>query len=105
MFNMLLKVYKLNRKSRKFRKQSTIDRLLILVNLLMTDDPVPLTPNMFVRDTGLAYFPELDIRDANSARATHRRICELRMKLRSQFKREYLGQHSPWNWKVIHHGT
>jgi len=56
------------------------------------DDPMPLTPNMLVRNSGLSFFPELDIRDAVGARAAHRRVQRLREALYTRFRKEYLGQ-------------
>jgi len=53
---------------------------------------MPLTPNMLVRNSGLSFFPEMDIRDAVAARAAHRRVQRLREALRSRFRKEYLGQ-------------
>lgn len=57
-----------------------------------TEDPCPLTPNHFVKNTGLTVLPEADVIDDKSLRAAHRKLQRLREALRSRFRKEYLGQ-------------
>jgi len=51
-----------------------------------TDDPMPLTPNMVVSNSGL--FLEADIRDAVATQAAHRRTQRLKEVLHSRFRKE-----------------
>ncbi len=55
------------------------------------DDPIPLTPNHFIRSSGALFLPEVDVRDAASLRGAFQKLQHLREALRSRFRKEYLG--------------
>ncbi len=55
------------------------------------DDPIPLTPNHFIRCPGALFLPEADVRDAASMRSAVKKLQHLREALRSRFRKEYLG--------------
>ncbi len=55
------------------------------------DDPIPLTPNHFIRCPGALFLPEADVRDAASMRGAVKKLQHLREALRSRFRKEYLG--------------
>ena len=55
------------------------------------EDPLPLTPNHFIRFSGSHSLPEADLYDANATRAALRKLQHLREALRSRFRKKYLG--------------
>jgi hypothetical protein len=54
-------------------------------------DPIPLTPNHFIRWSGAVFVPEADLHDAAAARVAINKMQHLREALRSRFLKEYLG--------------
>lgn len=61
----------------------------------LTEDPEdlePLTPNMFLRGTKNATFPEEEEITRHTLQKEWQRIQDLKMLLQSRFRKEYLGQ-------------